>query len=83
MEKNRYGDMVMMGTYLDNSKGTPDFKAVVYTITKDGKTEFKETSLDAVQAQKTTELQAKGSLKQYNTKFTETVKPSDIEESED
>jgi hypothetical protein len=83
MEKNRYNNVVLMGTYVDNSSGKPEFKAVTYTIKSDGTPEFKETSLDAVQADKTTELQIKGSLKQYNTKLSETVKPSDVVKSEE
>jgi hypothetical protein len=80
IEKNKNGDVVLMGSYVDNSKGVPELKAVIYNKTKNT---FQATSLDDVQKQKTKELEIKGALKQYNTKLNETIKPSEIDFNED
>lgn len=77
VERNRFGEVVVMGSYVDNSTGTPQFKAITYYPNR-STDNLKATSLDEVQANKTTEIQAKGSLKQYNTSFKETTKPSEI-----
>jgi len=78
IERNRYGEVVVMGSYLDNSEGVPKFKAVTYYPNRT-QNNFIAGSLDEVQANKTTELQTKGALRQYNIKFTETVKPTEVE----
>jgi len=78
-EKNRYGDIVLMGSYVDNSKGVPELKAVTYNVTKNNIT---ASSLDEVQAKKVREIETRGSLTQYNTKVAETVKPSEVEEED-
>jgi hypothetical protein len=81
VERNRSGEVVVMGSYVDNSTGSPLFKAITYYPNRT-QNNFIAGSLDEVQANKTTELQSKGSLNQYNIKFTETIKPSDIAEDD-
>lgn len=76
VEKNKYGDVIVMGSYIDNSKNVPELKGIVYNETKNT---LVASSLDEIQINKTKEIETKGSIRQYNINVSEKVKPSEVE----
>lgn len=74
-EQDKEGNLIVRGSYVDNSTGTPKLQGVEYNSST-GQVEL--LSLYEIQNRKTQSLEVKGSLKQYNSKLGETVKNSNI-----
>jgi hypothetical protein len=75
-EQNSKGDIILRGSFVDNSTGVPLLKGVTHNTTTG---QIKFSSLGEIQADKTSEVQVKGSLTQYNSSLGEKTKNSEVE----
>jgi hypothetical protein len=74
-ERNKNGEVILRGSYVDNSNNQADMKGIEYNVSKGT---FELLSLGEIQKRKTQELETKGALQQYNVKLGETIKDSEV-----
>jgi hypothetical protein len=74
-DRNKKGEIILRGSYVDNSNNQAELKAIEYNVAKQT---FELLSLGEIQKRKTREIETQGSLKQYNIKLGETIKDSEV-----
>lgn len=74
-DRNKKGEIILRGSYVDNSNNQAELKAIEYNVAKGT---FELLSLGEIQKRKTKEIETQGSLTQYNTRLGETIKDSEV-----